>query len=115
MKIPRSDTLFLILAVAALLAIFCVEAAFAHDEWHNGDPVPDWVKSTCCGLADAHRVTDAQIHTRADGWHVDGYNAAIPYGSELPTQDDSNWIFYRDYPDGTQSRVYCFFTRSRGT
>jgi hypothetical protein len=45
----------------------------------------------------------------ADGWHVDGYHQVIAYGREFPSQDGDYWIFYRDFSDGKQTPVFCFF------
>lgn len=91
-------------------ALICAPlAAPAHDTWANGEPVPAWVKRACCGPEDAHHLRPEQVRIAADGYHVDGYRAAIPIGSELPSPDGSFWIFYRDLSDGSQSNVYCFF------
>ncbi len=79
------------------------------DEWSNGIPVPAWVKSSCCGPEDVHHLTAKQVHAMADGWHVEGYNQTIAYGRELPSQDGDYWVFYRDFFDGGQTPVYCFF------
>jgi len=54
-----------------------------------------------------------QVRAMADGWHVEGYRDVLPYGKELPSQDGDYWIFYKNYPDGTQTPVYCFFAPVR--
>jgi hypothetical protein len=92
----------------ATLLMLCAPAC-AHEQWANGNPVPDWVKSSCCGPEDVHHLTAQQVHAMSDGWHVEGYRDVLPYGRELPSQDGDYWIFYKSYPDGSQTPVYCFF------
>lgn len=112
-----------------LTASFQVSAAKAHDEWANGKPVPDWVKQSCCGPADAHHLRPDQVHDEGDYYIVDGYEGRINKRSTqiLPSQDGSYWIFYRDKgvsctpgwtggvatqycsDQGDQSNIYCFF------
>jgi hypothetical protein len=43
-----------ITALGVALALF--RTAHAHDHWVNGEPVPAWVKTVCCGLKDAHHL-----------------------------------------------------------
>lgn len=95
----------IVLAASAL----CAGAASAHDVWANNEPVPAWIKRACCGPEDAHHLQPSQVHQSPAGWQVDGYHSTIPNGSELPSPDGSYWIFYRDFSDGSQSNVYCFF------
>jgi hypothetical protein len=95
--------------VLALLLAAARLPAHAHDAWENGQPVPAWVKSTCCGPEDVHHLKASQVRALKDGWHVEGYKDVLPYGKELPSEDGDYWIFYRDYPDGTQTPVDCFF------
>jgi hypothetical protein len=104
-----------------LIAILGALAAFpacAHDQWTNGAPIPDWVKASCCGPADAHHLTSDQVHRYGDYYRVDGYRRPIPIALALPSQDGDYWIFYRDKNgapgvngrgSGGQSGVYCFF------
>ena len=100
------------LAVVAL-SVALASSVLAHDEWADGSPVPAWVKSSCCGPEDVHHLTAQQVRAMADGWHVEGYKDVLPYGKELPSQDGDYWIFYKNYPDGTQTPVYCFFAPVR--
>ena len=82
--------------------------ASAHDYWANGKKVPDWVKSSCCGQADAHALEPEQVHHMNGYYLVDGYNGRILDAQAIPSQDGHYWIFYRD--DGkSQSGVFCFF------
>jgi hypothetical protein len=34
---------------ALSLALALLRTAHAHDRWYNGEPVPEWVKTVCCG------------------------------------------------------------------
>jgi hypothetical protein len=97
--------------IAAALAAAIVSAwpAQAHDQWSDGEPVPAWVKSACCGPEDAHHLRPDEVHLSREGWQVNGYHSRIPHGQELPSPDGTYWIFYRNFNDGTQSNVYCFF------
>ena len=113
------------LLVSALFSLVWVfsSAASAHDVWSNGAKVPDWVKASCCGPADAHHLRPDQVHRSDDYYYVDGYDSRIPVGQAFPSQDGDYWIFYRDNPAGkscspfggctptsaSQSSVYCFF------
>jgi hypothetical protein len=111
---PASGIRGLIAILGALTAV----PAYAHDQWINGGPIPDWVKSSCCGPADAHHLTPDQVHRYSDYYRVDGYRRPIPISVALPSQDGEYWIFYRDKDGapgingagiGGQSGVYCFF------
>jgi hypothetical protein len=102
----------------AVLGALAAVPACAHDQWANGAPVPFWVKSSCCGPADAHHLTPDQVHRYSDYYRVDGYNRRIPIAVALPSQDGDYWIFYREKDgapgvngagSGGQSGVYCFF------
>jgi hypothetical protein len=98
----------------------CLAAAFvvgvapslAHDQWANGNPIPAWVKSTCCGPADAHILRPDQVTRNARGDHfVQGYREPIAASFALPSEDGDYWIFYRDNLDGSRSAVFCFSSR----
>jgi hypothetical protein len=102
----------------AILSALAAGPACAHDQWTNGAPIPDWVKSACCGPAEAHHLTSEQVHRYSDYYRVDGYRRPIPISVALPSQDGEYWIFYRDKDgapgingagSGGQSGVYCFF------
>jgi hypothetical protein len=102
----------------AILGALVALPACAHDQWANGAPVPDWVKASCCGPADAHHLTSDQVHRDGDYYRVDGFLRPIPIAVALPSQDGDYWIFYRDKDgapgingggSGGQSGVYCFF------
>lgn len=89
--------------------------AQAHDVLANGEPVPSWVKSQCCGVSDAHHLTAEQVHATTGGYRLDGYSQVIADKQKLPSPDGTWWVFYRDYPDGSQSSVYCFFGPDEGS
>src|SRR4029077_6714840 len=95
--------------IAAVLLAASASSANAHDYWSDGKPIPDWVKASCCGPADAHPLRPEQGHRISYGFYsVDGYVRHIPVGQALPSQDGDYWIFYRDDGSGIQSGVYCF-------
>jgi hypothetical protein len=108
------------LALAAYF--FTITSVAAHDEWSNGKPVPAWVKASCRGPADAHRLTPDMVRRISDSsYQVDGYSEPIPVAKALPSQDGDYWIFYAsehkecaiEAPlkcwQAPQSGVYCFF------
>lgn len=87
-----------------------------HDQLANGEPVPAWVKLSCCGPNDAHHLRPDQVHPLSDGWHIDGYRGApVAYNDTLPSQDGEYWGFWVDLGDGSQTRIYCFFAPDQGT
>lgn len=81
--------------------------AEAHDQWANGQPIPPWIKSTCCGPADAHHLSPTQVHIVGDHYEIDGVEMHVPLGKALPTQDGDYWIFYAC--NSPNCNVYCFF------
>ena len=97
-----------VIALAAGLALF-PSAAHAHDRWDNGEPVPAWVKTECCGPKDAHHLRPDQVRRNAAGdYVVDIYPDPIPAHMALPSQDGDYWLFfYNDY--GFYGGVRCFF------
>ena len=105
----------LALAPALWLSAMSLSCAYAHDEWSNGDPVPPWVKHQCCGVSDVHHLRSDQVHVTPDGYKLDGYGSAIPVNQLTPSPDGEWWVFYRNYPDGSQSSVYCFFGPTQGS
>jgi hypothetical protein len=56
-------------ALAALGATLALAApASAHDYWADGKPIPNWVKASCCGAADAHHLWPDQVHRVSDDY-----------------------------------------------
>jgi hypothetical protein len=75
-----------IVALAASLAPF-LTAANAHEYWANGEPIPAWVKTECCGPKDAHHLRPDQVRRNEAGdYVVDIYPDPIPAGMALPSQ-----------------------------
>ena len=62
--------------------------------------IPDWIKSSCCGPQDAHKLKPDQVYDLVDYYRVDGYHAN---GGKIPRQiapakqakDSNYWIFCR--------------------
>lgn len=117
-----SIRLFIILVVWAWSA----GLVQAHDYWGNGKPVPDWVKKSCCGPADAHLLKPGQVHETDDEWIVTVpeekepivivkmMGKRTPNDAILPSQDGDYWLFYNSsgtcYTNGNPHRCYyCFF------
>lgn len=99
-------------ATLLLLCVLTIPSA-AHDQWANGEPIPPWVKSACCGPSDAHHLREDQVHVAADGYHVDGLSVVIPFAKALPSPDGSYWGFWN--PATSDPKVYCFFASIGGT
>lgn len=89
--------------------------SFGHEKWANGDPVPTWVKASCCGPSDIHHLEPEQVHVVPGGFRVDGYNEIIPQNKTSISPDNNWWIFYKTYSNGSQSPIYCFFIPGFGT
>ena len=97
--------------LATLLALpLTLSPALAHDVWSNGIPVPDWVKSSCCGKAEAHLVDPQDVHHNSDEgyYYFDaGYQGKVQDKIVLPSEDGRYWIFYAC--PGANCTVHCFF------
>ena len=102
-------------AMVCLAIIWHCATADAHDRWANNEPVPPWVKAVCCGPDDVHHLSPEQVHITPDGYRVDGYPDLIPQEQAQPSPDGDYWIFYRHFPEGGLSKVYCFFAPFNGT
>jgi len=101
----------LCLCLGILLTGLPDEVVKAHEQWGNGTRIPAWVRTSCCGVADVHRLSIAQAKhiDEEGGWLVEGHHYIVPDYRVLPSQDEFVWIFYTTYPDGVQSHSYCFF------
>src|ERR1700730_19361947 len=86
-------SILLPLSLVSLLGIGLGEVS-AHDQWANGDPVPDWVKSSCCGPKDAHVLSSEDYWIDTAGFHVRGIKMVVPFDQILPSQDGKVWAFY---------------------
>lgn len=91
-----------------LLFLLGLSPAQAHDQWAQGEAIPAWVKSSCCGPADAHLLDPGQVHMLHDGVHIDGLGTVVPYERVLPSQDGQIWGFWNPKL-GADATVYCFF------
>jgi hypothetical protein len=95
--------------VASVLALGLMSSsAQAHTTWANGDPIPLWITSACCGFADAHMLTPDEVSLQDDGWHINGINTVIPRDKVLPSQDGQIWGFWNPAL-GPDVPIYCFF------
>lgn len=83
-------------------------AAQGHDAWRDGSPIPEWVKSQCCGPADAHMLSAEDVSEEADGWHIRGLNKAVAQERVFPSQDKYYWAFYPRTGD-PNAMVFCLF------
>ena len=97
----------------ALCAGLAVTPACAHDFWSNGEPVPKWVKTYCCGPSDVHHLRRGAVHIRADGYHIDGLEIVIPIRRALPSMDGDYWAFWSTNAEPTPP-IYCFFAPVNG-
>jgi hypothetical protein len=98
-------------------------SASAHDQWANGNPIPDWVKQACCGESyqtiderRVHRVMGPDAVTQEWGllgYRVDGFFNFVPVQHRFDSEDGLTWVFYgTPYADELDMRpaVYCLFT-----
>ena len=94
-------------------AMLAASPALAHDFWVNGEEVPAWVRSSCCGKADAHHIRASALHIMADGYHIDGISTVIPMSRALPSQDGQVWGFWA-VPTVPNPIIYCLFVPLNG-
>jgi hypothetical protein len=95
-------------ALAALAVLALAGRAQAHDAWADGTEVPAWVKSACCGPADAHILEPGDYSIDKDGFHVRGVDMVVPLDRVSPSQDGRVWAFYRKEM-GSFATIYCVF------
>ena len=95
-------------------AILFAAPASAHDFWSNGEPVPAWVKSACCGPEDVHHLNPAAVHIMPDGYHIDGIKTVVPADKALPSPDGTYWGFWIDSPSIPEPHIFCFFAPLNG-
>ncbi len=103
--------LWKLLAISGMIA---AGPAHGHDFWSNGEEVPIWVKSVCCGKADAHHLKPSAVHIMADGVHIDGLDVVIPITRVLPSMDGQPWAFWNPSAEPTPL-IYCIFLPLNGT
>ena len=114
--IQRGDGLKLLATL--ILVIVGTSSSQAHQTWGNGLPVPEWVSKSCCGPADAHRLTPDQVRRVEHGYMIQGYPRIIYDAQVLPSEDGEYWAFYSAFKDADGvdafTSVYCFFVPSAG-
>ena len=108
-RFRHSRWIWVFLVAGFLVLSSQAESILAHETWANGTPVPPWVKSWCCSVADAHKLSLGQIRRVDGGWSVEGFAHIVPDDRVSPSPDESVWIFYQTHPNGVQSEVFCFF------
>ena len=64
-------------------------------------------------VADFHHLKPEQVHETPNGWKVEGYPEEIPYGQELPSEDQEIYLFCRQYSEKQFADVHCFFIHPR--
>lgn len=98
-----------LLTFVALLALCSLSArrACAHDVWADGSAIPAWIKSACCGEADAHLLAPDDYWIDKDGFHIRAINRVVDIDKVQPSQDGQVWAFYKVV--GTIPYVYCVF------
>jgi hypothetical protein len=106
-----------LLSACTISTCWFLAPTYAHDYWADGTGVPNWVKASCCGPADAHHLRSDQVHkvsgdeakklrpkyakllgSYLDYYVVDGYFRPIyAYGQNvIPSQDGEYWLFYNN-------------------
>jgi len=49
-------------AIPLIVSLLASPSAIAHTVWANGETVPPWVRSSCCGVSDLHHLTPDMVH-----------------------------------------------------
>lgn len=98
-------------AGAAILGLLSTPAS-PHDFWSNGEAVPPWVKTWCCGPTDVHRLEPRAVHIMADGYHIDGLSVVIPMSRAMPSPDGQYWAFFD--ASAPEPFVFCFYAPLNG-
>ena len=91
----------------SVLALALASPASAHDLWANGVAVPEWVKSSCCGPADAHMDPEDLWHENGR-WGLRRLHDTKADSEILPSQDGHFWVFFNEIA-GENALIYCFF------
>ena len=93
--------------MAACLSVTASLPATGHDKWANGEQVPAWVASACCGQAEAHVLGPQEYWIDSHGFHVVGIDQVVPLDKVLPSQDGKVWAFYNVM--SRNAVVHCVF------
>ena len=101
-------------SLASLLVAFAamtIESANAHQMGCDGNPVPERIKSDCCGEEEEHQLTPDQISRGPNDEYIvnfEGYTFVIPADKALPSKDPCSHIFFPNMwvetDDGNQVR-----------
>ena len=96
-----------------VLASLLASPAVAHDFWANGEPVPPWVKASCCGPNDVHKIPASAISIQADGYHISGLTTVVPMAKALPSPDGFYYGFWNEAGEPNPV-IFCFFAPLNG-
>ena len=98
---------------ACLLGSCWLSPVWAHEVGCDGRPPPTNVKAECCGEADYHRLTLADVREDAEGNYAvesEGHTFHIPRSRALPTPDGCPAIFYNSTAAAAgYATAFCFF------
>lgn len=101
---------FIVIAMIVVLLVMALDArsaACAHDQWADGSSVPPWVKSACCGAADAHLLAPGDYWIDKQGFHIRAIDRFVDIDQVQPSQDGQVWAFYKAGTNGVT--IYCVF------
>jgi hypothetical protein len=91
----------------ALLCALSPSRVVAHDFWPDGSIVQDWIKAQCCGINEAHRYRDDQVHPTGTGnYWIEGVGLVTQKPSPTPINDGYWYLFF---PAGEPTMIRCFF------
>ena len=99
---------------AAFSIAIAATKAHAHSFWSNGEEVPAWTKSYCCGPSDVHRLEPSAVHIMPDGYHIDGIKTIVPMDKAMPSPDGQYWAFFNT-KYGDNPIIFCFYAPLNGT
>ncbi len=96
-------------AALIVLGLLFSTSAYSHDQWANGTPVPEWVKSKCCNASEAknlskdfgvtvadittHKLPSAATGTEVTVYHIKGFLPDTYSLGVYPSQDGDIWVF----------------------
>ena len=100
----------------ALAAALIASPAIAHQVGCDGKPVPDNIRASCCGKADARQIDPSNVHQDAVGtWHilVGTTELLVADAKAEPSPDQCYWLFWPSSVSAEQMNanvsIYCFF------
>lgn len=97
----------------AIIACLLASPALAHNVECSGRAVPDHIKDSCCGKADAHQVTAADIEETDTKYFIHSGKYVLPVDKKRaePSDDGCYWIFYSEAYMSSETGsplVFCF-------